>query len=298
MTEPVDGRSLMDLVEFARIEVASNDLEPWAALLRELYRNSTVNYDEVVWLVALYNTFDSFASAWMVARRWPSLRDWARAPDADDVAGYYCTQERRNLRGGRVIQRFASNVALLDGRSLDGWLRSALGTAGPRGDFIGLARHVRNVWGVGRQAAFEWVEFLEKVCDYPVEAPDAFLWESEGPRRSLQRLYGNARPTSQWLDERAVECRKLLADNGVALSWEDFETVICDFNVMRDGRYYPGRHLAALREEIDELEGLDRKRVLRAWWSIIPEPWVAIEPGIDKAKLPLYRDTRAILDAP
>lgn len=293
-----DLRTLADLVTFARLVVESNDLEPWAAIIRDLYDYGDIDYDTALWLATLYNTYDALGSAWLVASRWPSLRAWGRAPDRAEAADYPCTQERRNLRGGRVLRRFESNLVLLDGRSLDGWLRA--GMRGPTAtiNFNLMVDHVRQVWGVGRQAAFEFVEFLDKVCDYPVTAPNAFLWESEGPRRSLQALYGNPHPTRAWLDDRANECRDYLAANGVSLSWEDFETAICDFHVMRAGRYYPGRHLAALREEIDEIEGDDHAMLLAAWYRIVPEPWCDIAPGIDKAKLPLYRDTGLVRSMP
>jgi hypothetical protein len=154
---------------------------------------------------------------------------------------------------------------------------------------------MRQVWGVGRQSAFEWAEFVGKVFDLPVEAGDAQLWESEGPRRSLQRLYGNPTPTAQWLEDTAKDCKQHLADRGVELDWWDFETVICDFNVMRDGRYYPGRHLAAIREEIAECDEADAEVLSAAFRQFVPPDWQDIPPGIDKAKLPIYRDTGKIV---
>ena len=73
--------------------------------------------------------------------------------------------------------------------------------------------------------------------------------------------------------------------------------MICDFNVMRDGRYYPGRHLAALREEIDDLPRVDdRWQLNESWERIVPSAWRSIAPGIDKAKLTVYRDTGKIRD--
>jgi hypothetical protein len=65
---------------------------------------------------------------------------------------------------------------------------------------------------------------------------------------------------------------------------------------MRDGRYYPGRHLAALRAEIDA-QG-DRDRLLAAWYQVIPEPWCDIVPGVRGERLADYRDTGLIADRP
>lgn len=287
-------RALDDLVDFARIEVVSGDLEPWALVLRAL-ADGDVGPEETLWLVKLYNAFDSIGSAWAVYRRWSSPMEWATALDGDGAADYPCTQERRGLRGGRVLRHLDSYVGHLAGGDQAAWIASGLMAGDPTADFAVLTEHLRRVWGVGRQTAFEWAEFLAKVADVPVAAGDAQLWESEGPRRCLQRLYGNDRPTAAWLEARAVETRDHLAAAGVDLAWEDFETVICDFNVMRDGRYYPGRHLAALREEIDDVPEPDRSTLLDAFTRVVPAPWASIAPGIDKALLSVYRDTGRIV---
>jgi hypothetical protein len=291
----VEPQALVDLVEFAKIEKDAGDIEPWAELIRELHRAGHLDGEEALWLVALYNTYDDLASAWQVFRRWPSPQAWAEAPDRDEAASYPCTQERRGLRGGKVLQRHDSYVDQLAGLPQATWLKVPL-TGRPGPDYRALMKHMRSVWGVGRQSAFEWAEFVEKVADWPVAAPDAELWESEGPRRALQRLYGNPAPTLGWLNAHAEKCRELLTEAGVELSWEDFETVICDFNVMRDGRYFPGRHLAALREEIETVGGDDSKLLLEAFKKITPHSDIA--PGIDKSKLPIYRDTGRMVSLP
>lgn len=294
MTFTIDHQRLDDLVEFARIEVQSRDVEPWAAILHDLHTHGVLGYEEALWVLSLYNTYDSLGSAWQVYRRWPGPLEWAGAPDGDEARRYPIMQERRNLHGGRVNQRLASYAGHLSGAQ-DPWLRVPLVGDSPEADYRRLMTHLRQVWGVGRQAAFEWAEFLQKVTGYPVHAPDAELWESSGPRRSLQRIYGNPNPDQAWLDDAANHARGYLAANGVDVPWEDFETLICDFNVMRDGRYYPGRHLAALREEIETLPDVDDRNVLMAAWGrIVPPEWADIPPGINKTLMPVYRDTGLI----
>lgn len=279
-----------DLAEFARLEVTSGDLEPWATIIKAIADRLPLDEERAIWLATLYNTYDSFSSAWEVFRRWGSPQAWLGAPDSKDAAQYQCTQERRNLRGGRVLKRMASYAELLGNLTQGEWLRKA-----PM-DFPALTVHTRQVWGVGRQAAFEWVEFLAKCNGFPIQAPDAQLWESEGPRRSLQSLFNNPTPTQAELEGYAVHTRQYLAQRGVPLLWEDLETVICDFHVMRHGRYYPGRHLAALRGEIDEItDPASRDWLLWVFKSIIPEPWSRIPPNINKALLPHYKQTGQIL---
>lgn len=284
---------LDDLAAFAAIEVQSHDLEPWAELIGALLRDGTLDREETHWLVKGYNAYDALSSAWKLVSRWSGPMEWLEAPDRDDARQWPCTNERRNLRAGKVLIHLESYAAHLGGLTQDAWVSGGLAPEAPD-PWGALTGYLRSVWGVGRQTAFEWAEFLAKCLGVPVVAADAQLWESEGPRRALQRIYGNPKPSQSWLDERALECKEGLAERGVDLPWEDFETVICDFNVMRDGRYYPGRHLAALREEIDEVPAEDREPLERAWRSFVPEGWADIAPGIDKSLLPVYRNTGKI----
>jgi hypothetical protein len=291
----VDAARLADLATFARVEAASRDVEPWADIIAAV----ALPREQRAWLMTLYNTFDDLHSAWSVMRRWPTPAAWAAAADRHEAARYNCTQERRNLRGGRVLQRFASYLTQLRDRPEETWMKSALTGASPGQNFAALTAQMRQVWGVGRQAAFEWAEFAGKVLGLPVDAADGQLWESSGPRRCLERIFCLADPAPAQLDDAANVCREYLRGEGIELSWVDFETVICDFNVGRDGRYYPGRHLAALREEIDTLpDPADRALLVAAWNSVVPEPWRAITAGIDPAKMAVYRDTGRIITCP
>lgn len=300
----VDRRALADLTAFARVEVESRDVEPWADLIAELHRTGVLNREQALWVVKLYNAYDDFGSAWTVYRRWEGPLVWAGSWAQNEAAGYPVTNERRNMRiaNGLVlhladyVRHFMSPAAAH--RTQEGWVRLALGGDDARLDFARLMVHLRSVFQVGRQTAFEWAEFLAKVIGLPVEPADAVLWESEGPRRSIQRIYGEPDPSPEWLDDRAFECKAELAAEGVDLSWWDFETIICDFNVMRDGRYYPGRHLAALRGEIAGAPPDDREALLAAWAAVVPEPWCGIAPGIERPLLPVYRDTGQMVGAP
>lgn len=293
-----DEKMLERLVEFARIEIDSADIEPWAAILADLHEQDELSIVEAHWAVKLYNAYDSLGSAFGVLARWGDIEDWSRASDRLDAALFECTQERRSLRGGRVVKHLFSYHEALAGMPAEAWLRQPLMLDDPGKDFDRLTAWVRQVWGVGRQTAFEWAEFVAKVRNFPIDADNAQLWESEGPRRSLQRLYGNDDPSPEWLDEVAHACRGFLRSNGVDLAWVDFETVICDFNVMRDGRYYPGRHLAALREEIDGMPSPWREKLDAAWHRIIPDPWVGIAPGIDPTKKPIFAQSGRIICEP
>jgi hypothetical protein len=311
----LDEQGLADLVEFARIEVAACDVEPWAEILRTLREMDRLTFEEAAWLVKLYNAYDSLGSAWEAFRRWPGPLEWDASESRNDARWLPCTQERRGLRGGRVLQHLQSYVdhlVLTSRGTQEEWLRQPVDANGPGSPatafelpaHIGwwaLMEQMRSVWGVGRQTAFEWAEFVQKVLAFPIDAPDGALWESSGPRGSIERLYRQTAHNPQWLNEKADELRKHLAEQGVQLSIVDFETVICDFDVMRKGRYYPGRHLAALREEI-ETEAVehfgDRQLLMDAWDRFVPEPWRDIKPGIDSSKMPHYKRTGEIISTP
>lgn len=283
---------LADLVTFARYEVEAADIEPWAEVLAAMRPVAGWDDERLLWAVKLYNAFDDLGSAMSVLAGCAAPVDWPRV-DRGSVARLPCSGERRNLRGGKVLQHLDSYVATLGGQSQMSWLREAVpDAADPAAAFLTLMPYLRRVWGVGRLTAFEWAEFATKVIGLPIEPPHAFLWESSGPRESLERLYGNDAPSVEWLDATAIECRAMLAANGVPLSWWDFETVICDFNVMRKGRYYPGKHLAMISEEIAGVAGRGLGALLReAFDRTVPPPWRDVPPGADKQLAQAYRDT-------
>lgn len=285
-----DRARLADLAQFARLEIESGDIEPWAAILGALTRQQPWSDEQSLWAVHLYNSTDDLGSAMDIMRVAPLPEDWRRGDLrvrrlASQVA---LSGERRNLYGGRLLRRLDSYVGLLAGESQRAWLGEAIrATATPQENFLVLMRYLRRVWGVGRLAAFEWAEFVHKVGKLPVETTDGCLWESSGPRESIERLYGgngwSGRMFSAgWLSDRAAECKEFLANEGAPLSWWDFETVICDFNVMRKGRYYPGKHLAMLGAEIAGLPEPWQPPLIAAYRSVVPQRWWAVPPGADK----------------
>jgi len=272
MTFPIEHDVLRDLVEFARIEVEANDIEPWSEVIREL----ALEEEDALWVIKLYNAYDDIRSAWNVRCEWATPYELAAEPLAQrqKIATYPISRERRNFYGGKIIRHFDSYADCLGGKSQRSWI-SSVSIGDPFQNFVSVVEHLRTVWGVGRQSAFEWAEFLAKVFSANIEPPNAMLWESSGPRESLERLYGlgDDTATPEWLEERAIECKALLASEGVPLSWWDFETVICDFNVMRKGRYYPGKHIAMIRGEIEDLPSPHRERLYAAFESAIPVAW-------------------------
>jgi len=286
---------LDDLTDFARLEVEAGDIEPWAAVLAHLRSVEELDDEQALWAVKLYNATDDIGSTWRILETAPTPGHWGTA-DRKLVAGLPLSQERRNLRGGRILQHLDSYVGALGGRSQRSWISEAVPPGCVRfGAFALLVRYLRRIWGTGRQSSFEWAEFIAKVAGFPVEPPDGYLWESSGPRQSLEHIYGRVAPNVDWLNTMASVTRDSLASAGVPLSWWDFETVICDFNVMRKGRYYPGKHIAMIREEIESLAEPWRGVLADALRAVVPAPWCDIAPGADKELGRAYRDRGVIV---
>jgi hypothetical protein len=296
----VDRRALDDLVTFAHLERDAADIEPWAEILAWLHRAGILDAEQTAWAVKLYNATDDLGSAFAIMAHAGSPAEWAMIPQdhADAINALPISQERRNLRGGRLTIHLDSYVKHLGPDGQVAWLWQGIPPGSgcrPAEGFYPLMAWMRDVWGTGRQSAFEWAEFAGKTGLVPVEAPDACLWESSGPRDSLVELWGLVKPAPADLDDAAARTKAHLADNGVDLSWWDFETVICDFKVMRRGRYYPGRHLGMLREEIVHAPPQWRGHLEDAWNAVIPAPWRYVEPGDRRDLRPVYRATGKIV---
>jgi amino acid-DNA transferase-like protein len=294
----LDRRALDDLVTFAHLERDAADIEPWAEVLSHLHTAGPLDTEGLAWAVKLYNATDDLGSAFGIMDRARGPRAWAALPPEAVAAvnDYSISQERRNLRGGRLSRHLDSYAETLDGWTQAAWLSSASApTVPPLDAFYPLMDRMRGVWGTGRQSAFEWAEFAGKTGLVKVEAPDACLWESSGPRDSLEELFGGPARNPDELNARAHAVREHLSAQGCDLPWWDFETVICDFKVMRRGRYYPGRHLGMIREEIAAAPAQWRPHLEAAWEAIVPEPWRWVEPGDRRDLRPIYARTGQIV---
>ena len=302
MPAPTDPATLADLAVFARAEVRAGDIEPWAAVLAA-WRTAggPPSFEEAAWAVKCYNAFDDLGSAFRVVAVAVNTDQWRCAGEATRaaVAALPCGRERRNLRGGgRMLRHLDSYVAALGGRTQAGFLFEPVPRgAGEAAGFDALMGYMRrHVWGTGRQSGFEWAEFAGKALGVPVRAGHGCLWESSGPRQSLEAIYNAGRPArSQYqLDQWAADCKAALGRAGAPLDWWDLETVICDFNVMRKGRYYPGQHLAMITAEIDGCPEPWRTGLRAAYRAVIPAPWNTIAPGVDKELAGHYARTGLI----
>lgn len=277
MIANLDFDMLADFVTFARAEQRANDIEPWAAMFKVVYDERLMPQEEAIWLTTLYNTYDRVDSALGVHGRWPTPHHWAADPDREEARQFPCAQERRNLHGGKVNRRHQGYADLLGDRSQLEWLVAPLEFDSLGDDFRRLSTHMLQIWGVGRQAAFEWAEFAGKCFNLPVDAADGQLYDSSGPRSSIEAMFNSGeRMTAAELDQAADWLRNYLADEGIDVPFVDLETLVCDFKVMRKGGYFVGRHITALKGEIAGHELLEY-----AFSKVIPPDWAAIPGGLD-----------------
>lgn len=284
----MNEKTLNDLVIFAKLEQEANDIEPWAEIIKVLNLNS----EDALWVLKLYNAYDDLNSAWRVFVEYPSPKAyWQNGVNHEKIALYHISRERRSLYGGRLLKHLDSYVDSLEDQTQLKWVSRYIGD-NPIKNFRATYNHLLSVWGAGRLTAFEWVEFIAKVTNAPIVPQDALLWESSGPRESLERIYENDSPTHTWLKETAEVCKEHLFKQDIVLSWWDFETIICDFNVMKKGRYYPGKHIAMVREEIMSLPEPHRSHLREAFDSVIPHKWREIL--LDKPMGKLYLETGVI----
>lgn len=290
---------LKDFFIYSQAELASNDIAPWADLFRVIYEEELLPRADAWWLTTLYNTYDRTDSAWRYYQRWPSLARWNVDPRKADAAShqlYPRTGERRNLHGGSVLRRLQSYSDILGEQDPLTWLCQSLDYDSPGADFATLTLQMRQVWGVGRQAAFEWAEFAGKVIGLPIDAADGQFYESSGPRQSIERMYnaGN-KMTEDELNWAANDLQARLSLEGMDVPFVDLETMVCDFNVMRNGRYFVGRHLTALRGEVQGFEMLEY-----AFSKVVPKEWADVPAGLemDPVLRKHYKTTGEIFQAP
>lgn len=296
MLDHLDFDMLHDFVAFARAELAANDVEPWAEMFKVVYEEQLLPQEEAIWLTTLYNTYDRVDSSLGVYNRWPTPHHWAADPNREEARQFPCAQERRNLHGGKVNRRHQEYADALGDRSQLVWLAEPLEFDSLGDDFRRLSAHMRSIWGVGRQAAFEWAEFAGKCFSLPVDAADGQLYDSSGPRESIEALYNDGnKMTADELNAAADHLQGTLAHEGLDVPFVDLETLVCDFKVMRKGGYFVGRHITALKGEIAGNELLEY-----AFAKVIPTDWASIPGGLDmEPRLRgLYKSTGHIITTP
>lgn len=301
---------LADLVTFGTLLTATQDHDPIYPLMREVIRACGLDAEQAAWLVYVYLTFYNTASAWLVFSHFPEnerllqtrarrhLQEWEQAHRSDLPLNI----ERRGLRGGKWVGVWADTFPIV-GPSLWSWLQMELDGA-PRENYERLWDRLQTLPHVGRWAAFKWLDLLQHVLGAPVEAPDMRLAYCSGPRQALEELYLGP-PTGRqdpdyiaYLNQLGEHLRDHLAHQGLSVTWDVLETILCNYNSLSHGRYYCGHdwdeHLH------DTLVGLgDSAPWLAARQTVAPHKCLLGETGgwagVRRPLKRLYRDSRVIM---
>lgn len=317
-----DSALLADLAAFARAHVASGDIDPAYPVLRELEGGFAP--ETALWHTVLYCAFYDLVSAHTIFLSYASEPTELRL----DVARMPTGIERRGLRGGTNMNKhLRSIVTLIDSfGSFQGWLgRGVLDGRDPAAS-TNMERRFNSwrlvsesagwAWGNGRWATYKTAELLEKVHGWPLSAPDMGNEGSSGPLAGLRLLFPgedldspatngtmlSGRMTGLTrADEASIDLKVLLAiDHGVTLTWEQLETVLCDFHALVDGRYYVGHDIDVMLAQLSRpgVPSEISNRILKARSKAFPAEYrgeLEGRTGVDSDRKKVYRDTGVIL---
>jgi hypothetical protein len=295
-------RLAVDLAEFARAAVASEDIDPAYPVLKRL--QADLPDDEArLWSSLCFVATYRLASSIQVAAVHPEPVMWA-----PNLWSLPTGVERRGLRGGTPMARHVASV--LDWVESYGSIRAWL-THGFTGDKALRANWtaVRDAYGAafgnGRWATYKLAEVLKEVNGWPIEAPDMGNDGSTGPRAGLEMLFGpvqgNARNAIAVLDAQGWGVQQYLAEqSGLSLPIEQVETVLCDFHALATGRYYVGHDIDVMLADIskDSVPEWVKTAVLSARSDVLPGQYLGERhgwTGVDAARKRVYRDEGRIV---
>lgn len=298
----MNGETLLpDIARFARAMIASRDLDPLYPVLAAVEDRVCETEEERLWLTALYLAYYHMSSALAAYRLMPS-------PDAPlpDALGRFPTGiERRGLRGGKVVAHLDHLAALAVAA---GGLRRFVAAPGwydpaqPVRNYLRFWDVAQQPWGNGRWAAFKWAELLREVNGLAFSAPDMRMAECTGPKECLAVLAGlrAADPVAAY-DRAGEDLRDRLREReGLDLSWEELETVLCNFGSLLKGRYYVGHDIDELQERLDApfLDPADRDLLFTARREALPAAYLGELGGwhgVDADRKRVYASTGMIV---
>jgi hypothetical protein len=287
---------LLDFALFAEAMMTSGDIDPAYPVLAHLVAD--MSDDDAAWLVYLYLTFYDLTSALLAFDA-----TGGHPGDLPHEAGAWRTGiERRGLRGGKVRGHIDDVLAYAD----LGFARRFTAGFGddPIVNWLMLDQRIRAIPGNGRWAGYKAGDLWRYCLKANVQAPGVGAEHASGPAEGVAYLYdvdpAAARsPThADHVEALAVNLLDALTARGIGLGIDNVETLLCDFNSLRNGRYYVGHDTDLMLERLDGAPDWAAVMLLDAREAALPHEYLGELggwPGVDRPRCRVYRDTRAIL---
>lgn len=285
--------SVADIIAFGRAHVASGDIDPTYPVLRHIVRSWALTPDEALWLTNLYVAYYHLPSALMAFRMQPN----PRLALPEEALTLPCGTERRGHRSPKALAAHLDAYRRATYPSQTGYWCEGL-TEDRTRNFAIVYRQALQLHGNGRWAAFKLADLYLHALDMPLDFPSMFLEESSGPRAGLALLYPEA--AAGRLGPWALILRNAFAASGLPLSWDQLETVLCDFHSLAADRYYVGHDIDEMQARAfdTDLTVTELELVLEARRASFPPAYLGEAGGwrgVDKERNRAYRTTGQIL---
>jgi hypothetical protein len=254
LTEHSLGKLHADYLRWHPAQVASKDIDPVYPVLSLLADAWDLDEEERAWLCFTHVVWYHPGSTLVGYELMP---DYTWIPSSDEglwksgLLELPCETERRGHRPKQPLINHLLGLrkTFTESEGCRAWVDKAVGTSDdPHQRWLDLNQALTTLVGNGRWAAYKTAEMLQKICDVPVEAPDAGHRYSSGPRKGLMILeprcpVGQTEDDIATLDMMTAMWADLLQEPDIA----QVETSLCDFNSLVHGRYYLGHDIDSMQ---------------------------------------------------
>lgn len=230
------------------LQVETRDLDPIYDTLRVLSDQWGLDQQQRAWLCVCHVAYYHVSVTVQMFERCPTPLDIPETEAGMEELGLLSWPTGIERRGHRTPPPLIKHLAGLRRDLAD----DPLGWLGADGwDWPALNARITELQGNGRWAAYKLAEMLQKVADVPTVATDAGHRNSSGPRKGLSQLFEDL-PAGQdagaiaQLDELTEELRSWVGESDVA----QIETSLCSWNSLVGGRFYLGRDIDVMQEDM------------------------------------------------
>lgn len=249
-----------DFVTFSRAHIETGDIYPIYSVLRAYHAAQETPEEVALWRSLIFVTWYHLGSAEKV---------WTAHPQPREIYGQIRLPTglpRRGFRGNDLgVLHLNGLVVGLKRRwgSLTAWAWEMVAPGGPEA--------WRRLYGTyqafphaGPWAAYKICEVFKHVHGYNLDAPDLGVGsgvETTGPIRGMVLVTGESYERCR--DDKALQRQLYEAAQlrGVPLTTTDqLESTLCDFCSLVFGRYYVGRRIDAMMDQL-------RASVTTAYWT-------------------------------